>query len=156
MTKQVEDELAALRQAVQVPVVSTVNLSGRRSTVRLRFNNDSDVPLSIKVRLSSPSGKLEFTDDPAPLVLEPRSSREIPFAVVAKSNGTSGVTLETFAPNDTPLGAPVAMVFSVNALGLGNVVTVALVSVVLLWWLQHTRSVRRKRRLDSAATLPAS
>ncbi len=156
MTNEVEGELAALRQAVRVPVVSTVNLSGRRSTVRLRFNNDSDVPLSIKVRLSSPPGKLEFTDNPEPIVLEPHSYREIPFAVVAKSNGTSGVTLETFAPNDAPLGSPVAMQFRVNALGLGNVVTVALVGVVLLWWLQHARSVRRKRRLDPADTLPAS
>lgn len=156
LTKQVDDELAALRAAVRMPVVSTVNLSGRRSTVRLRFNNDSDVPLSIKVLLSSPTGKLEFADDPEPIVLEPRSSREIPFSVVAKSNGTSGVTLETFAPNDVPLGSPVAMEFRVNALGLGNVVTVALVTLVLLWWLQHARSVRRKRRLQTPATLPAS
>ena len=53
-------ELAEVRNAVQMPTPYTVNLPGRRSTVRIRFVNNSDVPLKIKVRLSSPSGKLVF------------------------------------------------------------------------------------------------
>jgi hypothetical protein len=43
--------------------------------------------------------------------------------------------------------------FRVNALGVGNVITVTLFLLVVLWWLEHMRSTRQKRR---RATLPDS
>jgi hypothetical protein len=156
MVTSIRGELDAIRGAVQVPAAYTVNLPGRRGTVRVRFVNNSDAPLKIKVRLSSPSGKLVFTNDDRPHVLEPGVPLDIPIPVEARSNGTSGVSLDIFTPNDVQLGNTVPLRFRVKALGLGNVITAVLFGLVVLWWLEHFRAVRKKRRQGSPATLPAS
>ena len=156
MISTVSAELAEIRDAIQVPPAYTVNLPGRQSTVRVRFVNTSDVPLKVKVKLTSPSGKLVFANDPQPVVLQPGVPIDIPIPVEARSNGTSGVSLDVFTPNDVPLGDTVPLKFRVNALGVGNVLTGAVFGLVLLWWLQHARSTRRKRRQAAPATLPVS
>ena len=156
MIAQVESEVEAIKAAVQMPSAYTVNLAGRRSTVRVRFVNTADVPLKIKVQLTSPSGKLVFANDPEPEVLPPGVPSNVDIEVEARSNGTSGVSLDVSTPNDVPLGDTVPLKFRVNALGVGNVLTAALFGLVLLWWLQHMRSAWRKRRQHSPATLPAS
>jgi hypothetical protein len=156
MIANIESELDAIKAAVQLPTAYTVNLAGKSSTVRVRFVNTSDVPLKIKVQLTSPSGKLVFANNPEPVVLPPGVPSNVEVGVEARSNGTSGVSLDVSTPNDVPLGATVPLKFRVNALGVGNVMTVALFAVVLLWWLQHMRSAWRKRRQRSPATLPAS
>ena len=152
----VRAELDELRAAVQVPAAYTVNLPGRESTVRVRLLNTADVPLLVRVRLTSPSGKLVFANDPQPVLLAPGIPTNIPIDVRALSNGTSGVSLDVLTPNDVPLGDTVPLQFRVNALGVGNVLTAALFGLVLLWWLLHWRSTRRKRRQPAAATLPDS
>jgi hypothetical protein len=156
LVTRVRAELDEVRGAVQLPTPYTINLPGRRSTVRVRFVNNSDVPLKIKVRLSSPSGKLVFNNDNQPIVLEPGVPVGIPINVEARSNGTSGVSLDVFTPNDVPLGDTVPLKFRVNALGVGNVITAVLFGLVLLWWLEHFRATRKKRRRRLAATLPES
>ena len=156
MATEIRAELSQIRDAVQMPTAYTINLPGRSGTVRLRFLNTSDVPLKIKVRLSSPPGKLEFTNDDQPQVLEPGVPKEVAINVKARSNGTSGVSLDVSTPNDVQLGDTVPLTFRVNALGVGNVLTAVLFGLVLLWWLQHTRSSWKKRRKPQPATLPAS
>jgi hypothetical protein len=152
----IHGELNEIRNAVQLPAAYTVNLPGKRSTVRVRFLNNSDVPLQIKVRLSSPSGKLVFNNDPQPVVLPPGVPVNVPINVEARSNGTSGVSLDVFTPNDVQLGGTVPLKFRVRALGVGNVLTIALFGLALLWWLQHVISALRKRRQSPPATLPVS
>jgi hypothetical protein len=156
MISAIRAELAAIREAVELPTPYTINLPGRRSTVRIRFVNNSDTPLKVKVRLSSPSGKLVFANDDQPLVLEPGVPRNVAIPVEARSNGTSGVSLDVFAPNDVQLGETVPLKFRVNALGVGNVMTGVLFGLVVLWWLEHFRASRKKRRSRSPATLPES
>ena len=156
MIATVESELDAIKASVVLPTAYTVNLAGKRSTVRVRFVNTSDVPLKIKVQLTSPSGKLVFANDPEPVVLPPGVPSNVEIGVEARSNGTSGVSLDVTTPNDVRLGDTVPLKFRVNALGVGNVLTAGLVALVLLWWLQHIRSAWRKRREHSPATLPAS
>ncbi|MGZ4766015.1 MAG: DUF6049 family protein, partial [Ilumatobacteraceae bacterium] len=156
MVTTIRSELADVRNAVGVPTPYTVNLAGKRSTVRIRFVNNSDTPLKIKIRLSSPSGKLVFTNNDRPVVLEPGVPLAIPIAVEARSNGTSGVSLDVFTPNDVPLVPTVPLKFRVNALGVGNVLTGVLFGLVLLWWLEHFRATRKKRRSRPPATLPES
>jgi len=151
----VRADLAEIRGAVQMPAPYTVNLSGRRSTVRLQFINNADVPLKIKVQLSSPPGKLIFANSDQPVTLEPGVPTEVLVDVEARSNGTSGVTLDVSTPNDAPLSQPIALEFRVRALGVGNVITGVLFGLVLLWWVQHFRSNWRRRRA-APATLPAS
>ena len=152
----VHAELDQIRKAVQLPPAYTVNLTGKSSTVRVRFLNNSDVPLQIKVQLTSPPGKLVFDNDPQPVLLPPGVPVNIPINVHARSNGTSGVSLDVFTPNDVRLADTVPLEFRVKALGVGNVLTIALFGLVLLWWLQHTVSGRRKRRQSRPATLPVS
>ncbi|HEY7626185.1 MAG TPA: DUF6049 family protein, partial [Ilumatobacteraceae bacterium] len=149
-------DLAEIRDAVQIPTSYTINLPGRRSTVRLRFLNTADVPLRIKVQLSSPPGKLVFANSDEPIVLEPGVPKEVTIDVEARANGTSGVSLDVSTPNDMPLGATVPLTFRVRALGLGNVLTGAVFALVLIWWLNHIRVTYRKRRRAETATLPAS
>lgn len=152
----VRGELDQIRKAVQLPPAYTVNLTGKSSTVRVRFLNNSDVPLQIKVQLTSPPGKLIFDNDPQPVLLPPGVPVNIPINVEARSNGTSGVSLDVFTPNDVRLAETVPLEFRVKALGVGNVLTIALFGLVLLWWLQHMVSVRRKRGQPQPATLPVS
>ena len=152
----VRGDLDQIRNAVQLPPAYTVTLSGRSSTVRVRFLNNSDVPLQIKVQLTSPPGKLVFNNDPQPVLLPPGVPVNVPINVVARSNGTSGVSLDVFTPNDVKLGDTVPLKFRVKALGVGNVLTIALFGLVLLWWFQHMVSAWRKRRQSRPATLPVS
>ncbi|MEP7204220.1 MAG: DUF6049 family protein [Ilumatobacteraceae bacterium] len=154
MDSTIRAELAEIRAAVQVPTAYTINLPGSRSTVRLRFVNNSDVPLLIKVQLTSPPGKLVFANDAQPVLLPPGEPTNVAIDVRALSNGTSGVSLDVFTPNDVPLVDTVPLKFRVNAIGVGNAITIALFGLVVLWWLQHMRSVRRKRRRAVPATLP--
>jgi hypothetical protein len=156
MVTNIRDELASIRDAVQIPTAYTINLPGKRSTVRVRFLNNSDTPLKIKVRLSSPSGKLVFTNSDQPVVLEPGVPLPIPIPVEARSNGTSGVSLDVSTPNDVPIGSTVPLKFRVKALGVGNVLTAVLFGLVLLWWLEHFRATKKKRRTRTPATLPES
>lgn len=152
----VRAELTQIRDSVQMPTAYTVNLPGKRSTVRVRFVNTSDVPLKIKVQLTSPPGKLVFTNDPQPVLLPPGVPTNVAIPVEARSNGTSGVSLDIFTPNDVAIGSTVPLRFRVNALGVGNVLTAALLGLVLLWWLEHARATRKKRRQSLPATLPVS
>ncbi len=152
MDNSIRAELDEIRDSVQVPTAFTVNLSGRQSTVRVRLVNTSEIPLLVRVELSSPSGKLVFTNDPDPVLLAPGVSN-IPIAVKALSNGTSGVSLDISTPNDDPIGDTVPLKFRVNALGVGNVLTFLLFALVLLWWLLHLRSTRRKHHQPQPATL---
>jgi len=152
----IESDVEKIKAAVQMPAAYTVTLPGRRSTVRVRFLNNSTVPLKIRVQLSSPSGKLVFANDPNPIELPPGVPLLLPIAVEARSNGTSPVSLDVSTPNDVQLGDTVPLTFRVRALDLGNVITVVLFVLVLLWWLEHWRSTWRKRRRREAATLPDS
>jgi uncharacterized protein DUF6049 len=156
MITTVESQLGEVRASVQVPEPYTVNLAGRSSTVRIRFVNNSDVALKIKVELTSPSGKLVFANPPDPVELPPGVPTSVPIGVEARSNGTSGVSLDVFMPNDVELVDTIPLKFRVNALGVGNVVTIGVFVLVVLWWLEHWRSTRRKRRQVDADTLPVS
>ena len=155
MDTSIRSELDEVRNAVQIPPAYTVHLPGRQSTVRVRLVNTSDTPLAVKVQLSSPSGKLVFDNGSEPVVLPPGVSN-IPIPVKALSNGTSGVSLDISTPNDDPIGETVPLKFRVNALGVGNVLTFLLFALVLLWWLLHLRSSRRKHHQPQPATLPVS
>src|SRR4029078_10356165 len=156
MISTTESQLAEGRDAVQVPEPYTVNLAGKTSTVRIRFVNNSDVALRIKGEVSPPSGKLVFANAPNPVELPPGVPTNVPIQVEARSNGVSGASLDVSMPNDDALVPTIPLTVRVRALGVGNVITIALFVLVLLWWLEHWRSTRRKRRQAVGDTLPGS
>jgi hypothetical protein len=155
MVTNIRADLSSIRDAVQIPTAYTINLPGKRSTVRIRFLNNSDTPLKIKVSLTSPPGKLVFVNDDQPVTLEPGVPLQIAIPVEARSSGTSGASLDVFTPNDVQIGSTVPLKFHVNIL-FGNVLTGVLFGLVLLWWLEHFRATRKKRRTPTPATLPES
>jgi hypothetical protein len=155
MVSTTQSQLTDVRDAVQVPEPYIVNLTGKTSTVRIRFVNNSDVALRIKVQLTSPSGKLVFINNSDPVELPPGVPTNVPIQVQARSNGVSGVSLDVSMPNDAELVPTIPLTFRVRAVGVGNVVTIGLFILVVLWWLEHWRSARRKRRQVVADTLPA-
>ncbi|MEY4010875.1 MAG: hypothetical protein RLZZ93_1568 [Actinomycetota bacterium] len=144
-------------EAIEVPVGFSVNLTGRRGTVRVNLRNNSEVPLDVRVRLTS--SKLQFPDGEPPVVaLQPGVFTEVQFNVVALSNGRLPATLDVFTPEgDTRLAPPVPVTLSLTALsGIGNLVTGAALLVLLTWWVRHIRKGRRQRAAEAATTLTDS
>jgi hypothetical protein len=147
-------EYDAIRNAVGMPTPFSFSLTGRSSTIRLNFRNDSDTPLTIRVVLDSP--KLRFPDPDQIETLPPHSVHEVLVRVEARSNGDFGVSLNVLTPQGdvehARLAPTVALTASLNALsGLGNLVTGAAILMLAAWWFRHWRAVRRKR--DAAAVM---
>lgn len=142
--------------AVEVPAGFSVNLTGRRGTVRVSLRNNASVPLDVKVSMTA--SKLQFPEPPPTVTLEPGTFTEVQFEVVALSNGRIPATLDVFTPEgDTRLAPPVPVTLSLTALsGIGNLVTGAALLVLLTWWVRHFRRGRRLRAAGAATTLPPS
>ncbi len=154
ITGRLRSEYEAIRSAVGMPTPFSFSLTGRSSTIRLNFRNDSDTPLKIRVVLDSP--KLSFPDPDQIETLPPHSVQEVLVRVEARTNGDFGVSLNVLTPQGdiehARLGPTVALTASLNALsGLGNLVTGAAILMLAAWWFRHWRAVRRKR--DAAAVI---
>ena len=105
----------------------------------ITLKNNADIPLTVRVRMSSP--KLQFPDGDQTVELPPQSFTEVKIKITALSNGTTGVTLEVFTPlGDVRLAPPVPLTASINALsGVANLLTGAALLVLLTWWVRHVR-----------------
>lgn len=143
-------QYASIRNAVQLPAGFSFTLTGRKSVVPVKLHNTSDTPLKVRVLMSSP--KLLFPDPPQVVTLQPNEYTEIKIPIEARSNGRFPVSLEVFTPaGDVMLGQPVPLTASVNAIsGLGNLVTGALLLVLLTWWVRYVRENRRRRASENA------
>lgn len=142
-------ELAAIRAAVELPTPFPFTLTGRTTTVPIGLYNHSDVPLSVRVHMSS--SKLFFGDD-VTVVLPPQAYTPVEVDIEARTRGTFPVTLTVLTPTGDILASPVTLTATVNALsGLGNLFTGALLLVVLTWWVRHLRQSRRNRAAATAA-----
>ena len=135
----------AISGAVEVPEGFSFTLTGRRTTVPIKLHNSSDITLTVRVRLSS--SKLRFPEGDQLVELPPQSFTEVRITIEALTSGEFPVTLQVFAPvGDAELSPPVPLTANVNALsGLGNLITGALLLVVLTWWVRHVRNSRRSR-----------
>lgn len=145
-------QYAEVRDAIEVPDGFSFTLTGRSTTVPIKLRNTSDDPLTVRVRMSS--SKLLFPDGDQTVLLPPQSFTEVRVRIEARTRGSIPVTLQVFTPiGDSELAPPVPLVANVNALsGLGNLITGALLLVVLTWWVRHVRQNRRKRAAAIAAT----
>lgn len=151
MARILRIELAEIRNAIEVRTGSSFTLTGRTTTVPIKLYNNSDVPLTVRLRLTSP--KLKFPDGDVVQVLPPLQFTEVPIEIEARSYGTSSATLQVLTPDgQTALVTPVTLTARVNALtGMGNLITGALLLVVLTWWARHLRKNRRARLAAKAA-----
>ena len=144
-------QYATILNSIVLPEHFSFTLTGRRSEVPVKLRNTSDTALTVKVQMSSP--KLLFPDPPQLVTVEPGGYGEVNIRIEARTNGSFGVSLEVLTPTgDVAIGPPVPLTATVTALsGLGNLVTGALLLVLLTWWVRHVRQNRRKRAAGVAA-----
>lgn len=143
-------QFQAVRSSITLPASFSFNLTGRSTTVPIKLYNSSDVPLTVLVRMSS--SKLVEGNRDKLAVLPPLSFQEVPIKIEARTNGEFQVTLQVLTPAGDELAPAVPLFANVNALsGLGNLVTGALLLVVLTWWVRHLRLNRRNRAASRAA-----
>lgn len=144
------DEFAAVRESIEIPTGFRFTLTGQKGTVPVKLFNNSTTALTVQVRMSSPKLKVS---PPQVVTILPGERAEVKIDVEARTRGRFPVTLEVLTPlGDVPLGDPVPLTASVNAMsGLGNLVTGVLLLVLFTWWVRHVRINRRKRAADIAA-----
>jgi hypothetical protein len=147
----ISNALAEIQRHVEPPQGFSFNLTGKKGTVPVSIRNTADVPLTVRVRMSS--SKLRFPDGDRMVVLAPNAYTEVRINLEIRSNGSFPVSLEVFTPSGTTrLGSVVPLTANVGGLsGLGNLVTGAGALVVLTWWARHVRRNRRKRNAARAA-----
>ncbi|MFZ4719768.1 MAG: DUF6049 family protein [Ilumatobacteraceae bacterium] len=143
-------EFEQLRTSVGLPDGFSFRLTGTTGSVPVTLRNAADIPLTVRVRMSSP--KLVFPPDQT-VVLAPNSVTQVSVDVEARSNGESSATLEVFTPTgDVLLGDPVVLSANVTTLtGVGYLLTGAALLVLLTWWFRHIRRNRRGRQAAAAA-----
>lgn len=144
-------EFDTLKQSVVVPAGFAFNLTGHSGSVPVTLRNEADIPLKVRVRMTSP--KLIFPDGDQTVEIPPQSFQEVKINIEARTNGTSAVTLEVFTPlGDVRLAPAVPLTASItNLAGVGNLVTGAALLVLLTWWVRHFRRNQRARRAAEAA-----
>jgi hypothetical protein len=146
-----QKEFADLRNDIGLPVAFSFNLTGRSGTIPVNLHNSSDIPLKVKLRMSS--SKLVFPRGDQLVTLLPEQFTHIQVPVEARSNGGFPVTLEVFSPAGTTQLAPaVTLTASITALsGVAPLITIAALLLLLAWWGRHVRRNRRTRRSVEAA-----
>ena len=140
-----QQQFIEIRNSVGIPQGFSFTLTGRRTTVPIKLHNSSDVPLTVRVRMTS--SKLLFPGDDQTVTLPPQAFFDVEIPIEVRTNGRFPVKLEVFTPvGDLLLAPPVTLTAQVNAIsGLGNLVTGALLLVVITWWVRHVRQSRRRR-----------
>jgi hypothetical protein len=155
--EQLRAEAKSITSAVIPPQPFTFTLTGREDDIDVRIENTSSEPLDVVLRLTS--SRLSFPSGDQRVTLAPNDVTAVSVAVMARSNGTSPVTVEVFAPFETtlaepvPLAEPVTLTARVTALtGIAQVLTGAFVLMLLTWWFSQWRS-RRRARVDGEPRL---
>jgi hypothetical protein len=140
----------AILASVEAPAGFSFNLTGTSGTVPVTLRNNADIPLTVRVRLTS--SKLVPADDQT-VVLPPQSFQEVKIHIEARSRGDLPVTLEVLTPlGDVRVTEPVPLTASINALsGAGNLITGAGLLVLFTWWVRHIRKNHRQRHAVEAA-----
>lgn len=144
-------QCVAIRGSVEIPGGFSFTLTGRRTTVPIKLHNLSDTPLTVLVRMSSV--KLLFPEGDQTVTLPPQAFFDVEISIEVRSSGRFPVTLEVFTPTgDIHLAPPVPLQARVNAIGgLANLITGALLLVVITWWARHVRQNWRRRAAQKAS-----
>lgn len=142
-------QLAATRAAVTVTTPKSITLSGRQAAIRIQLRNDSDQPLTVKIRMSSV--KLDLTKPVRLVTLAAGSTTEVEVAAGTRTNGRFPVSVRVTTPLGNQEVVPyITITARVNAIaGLGQLVGISLLLVILAWWWSNWR---RSRLAEASAT----
>ncbi len=143
-------DLRRLTASVSLVTPSDITLSSRTGTVRLQLRNDDDVPVFVRIAVSSP--KMQFPQDPDVIELLPGGTTEVQVPVKARTNGRFPVTVRVVTPiGRVQVTSPAVITARVSEVaGLGQLVSISLLLVLLAWW---WNSWRRGRRTDGGDPL---
>jgi hypothetical protein len=141
-------DLRRLTASVSLVTPSDITLSSRTGTVRLQLRNDDDVPVFVRIAVSSP--KMQFPQDPDVIELLPGGTTEVQVPVKARTNGRFPVTVRVVTPiGRVQVTSPAVITARVSEVaGLGQLVSISLLLVLLAWWWNSWRRGRRADRGD--------
>jgi len=143
----VRAQLRATRRSVTVTTPKTITLSSRTGSIRLQLRNDSEAPLTVRVRLSS--AKLQLTDADRTVTLASGGTTEVVVPATTRTNGSFPVAVWVSTPRGNIEVAPfVTITAKVTAIaGFGQLISISLLLILLAWWWSN----RRKARLEANA-----
>ena len=134
----VKNQVDSVRNAIRLPT-SSFTFGSRESDLRVSLENSSNYELSVRLQLTSPTGKISFDPPSFDIVLPANSQREFIAAATARSNGLIPVELMLTSPSGTLLDVTEVRV-RVNALAsLGRSVSVVFLALLVMWWFVHAR-----------------
>ena len=148
----VRSQLASTRGAVTVTTPGSITLSGRQGAIRIQLRNDSDQPLTVKVRMAS--AKLDLTQPVRLITLAAGSTTEVEVAAGTRTNGRFPISVRVTTPEGGLEVVPyITITAKVNAIaGFGQLLSISLLLIILAWWWSHWR----RSRLQVAATTTVS
>ena len=157
-TASIRNDLGEITSAITPSTPDSFTLSGRRTSVPMRFENDSAEALQVRIRLSSDADKLQFPDTDSIIVIEAGDTLEKKIKIDARANGTINVRLELLTPDgDQPIRDTIRMTAKVSTLtGLAQVITGGALLVLLTWWVRNLRRSRRNQRNGAAVGHPSN
>jgi len=151
----VDRTVDALTAAVTVDA-KRITLTARRASVPLTFDNRTEPPTTVKVRVRITSDKLRLPDG-AEQILELAPGRTVvPIPVEVRTAGTFPMEIETTSVDRAlQFGPPVRLTVSSSVYGgVGIFITIGALAFLGLWWGNHWRRSRAARRADASTAVP--
>ena len=137
-------QAGAVRNAVKLPTTS-FTFGGRESELRLALTNSTPFEVSLRLQITSPTGKMTFVPTEFDIVIAPNGQQEVTVNASARANGLIPIELLLQSPGGTILDVAQVRV-RVNAIaGLGRGVSAVFAVLLLVWWLIHTRRHVKQR-----------
>jgi hypothetical protein len=134
--------LGDVRGSVSVTTPGTITLSGRTGAIRIQIRNNSDVPLTVRVRMAS--AKLRLQDPVRMVKLAAGGTTEVEVEAGTRTNGRFPISIRVTTPEGNLEVVPYIRVTArMNAIaGFGQYLSLFLLVLVLLWWWTHWRRAR--------------
>jgi hypothetical protein len=137
--------LSRVRSAVTVTTPDTITLSGRSGAIRIQIRNNSEFPLTVRVRMAS--AKLDLKNPFRVVQLAAGGTTEVKVDAGTRSNGRFPLSIRVITPEGGLEVVPYIQVTArMNAIaGFGQYLSLFLLAMVLLWWWTHWRRTRSER-----------
>ena len=137
--------MRATRDAVTVTTPKSVTLSSRTGAIRIQVRNDSDLDLTVRVRLTS--AKLTLSNPNRIVVLTKGGTTELNVTATTRASGEIPISIWVSTPEgNQSVVDPITISANVNAIaGYGQLISVSLLLVLFAWWWSNRRSARRER-----------
>ncbi len=137
-------QVASARNAVTLPARS-FTFGSRESELRIPLVNQSGFAVSLRLQVTSPTGKMSFTPETLDVIIPAGDQQEVVIAATARANGLIPVEVTLLSPTGTVLDVAQVRV-RVNAIaGLGRGVSAVFLVLLATWWIIHSRRAHKKK-----------